>query len=113
MNAQYRQVRPQRPGYIAGTRERKQLSLRMDPETIEWLEAEALARTARPPFLHVSISDVIRDCIRAYRAAAPDSKPTPRFRPCNVARTETGSYCAHCGATAGPGEEPLCGASER
>ncbi len=104
----YRAPRPRPLTHVNGTKERKQISLRLEPETIDWLEAEALARTARPPFLHVTMSDVIRDCVREHRLRSADSTPTPRFTNCNVARTDQGSYCAHCGATAGPGEEPLC-----
>ena len=91
----------------AGLRPRKQLSIRLDEETIEYLEREALMLAASPPFLDISVSDVIRYAIRKYREDHAPAKAVMR-RPCDIIETTGGTFCTKCSSRGPIGQDPEC-----
>lgn len=75
--------------------ERAQISTRLDGDRLDFLEREAYILSARPPYVEVTVSDVIRRAIDKYRAET-DTQPPPPKPPCQVARAGDSSWCAHC-----------------
>lgn len=96
------------PGELVLPSRPRQLSIRFDDETLDFLDRESLMLSSRPPFSRVSLADVVRAAIREYRANhAPTEAPKPRAR-CNRVVTTGGEYCTACFARSLPGEPLVC-----
>ena len=92
----------------AGPRKREQVSIRFDQETIDFLDREALVLSARPPFLDISLSDVVRYAVREYRerhGEAQAAAPRPR---CSVVEGAAGRMCTECGQRVLAGQTITC-----
>lgn len=91
-----------------GPRPRVQMSIRFDPETIEFLDTEALHLSAKPPFRDITASDVVRYAIKKYREDHSPAAPPPPRPKCDIIETEGGTFCTHCGSRAEKGVNPKC-----
>ena len=72
---------------------RRQISLRLCREHLDFLEREAYLRSAAPPFKEVNVSDVIRLAIDHFR----NTSSFVPVKPCNVVTAGDLSFCAACG----------------
>jgi hypothetical protein len=87
---------------------RAQISMRLDIESQEFLEREALMMSAKPPYYDITMSDVIRLAIREYRERHHPSEPPAPRAPCDVIESEGARYCIACGSRSYDGTEPVC-----
>lgn len=84
---------------------RKQISVRLPDETIDAAERVAMELSARPPFVEVTVSDLIRwgleHVLKAYRPEAPEeAKPCVTTTRGNGAHGNIMSHlCIVCGST--------------
>lgn len=87
--------------------ERKQISLRLKDDLLEFLDRESLRLTGRPPFMEVTVSDVVRLAIMHYRDTMASKPFQPRL--CDIASQGDERLCVRCGRrwTAADGE-PEC-----
>lgn len=74
---------------------RAQISLRLKPELLEFLDREALRLTGRPPFMDVTVSDVIRLAIMHWRDTMASTPFQPRL--CDVVSQGDEQMCVRCG----------------
>lgn len=93
---------------ITGLAERRQISLRLDEETIDFLDREALVLSTQPPFHDISMSDVVRFAIREYREKHGAAKPAKARSQCDIVDNTAGRMCTTCGARSLEGETPVC-----
>ena len=75
---------------------RKQVTVRLPPDLIDYLEREAYIRSARPPYKEVTLSEVFRLAIEHFRKTAAATVPGDR-KPCSTVVTGDMSFCASCG----------------
>lgn len=99
-------------------RPRKQVCFRLDDDSQEFLEAEALRLSSIPPFHDISMSDLLRFAVREYRerhegeSERQRAKLSPPRRPCDVVDSLLGTYCATCSARGPVGAAPKCPRSD-
>ncbi|MNV80438.1 hypothetical protein D3C71_1740400 [compost metagenome] len=81
-------------------RMRRQISVRLDGDLLEAAERYAMDLSARPPFVQVSLSDLIRQGLETVLKEQVAPAP-PRLKPCLWAESEDGSQslCVVCGLT--------------
>jgi hypothetical protein len=92
-----------------GPAPRKQISVRLDTETIEYLDREALLLSTRPPYHDISASDIVRYALREYRARHAPTEPLAARPKCDVVETAGGAFCTFCGArSTEPNTDPQC-----
>jgi hypothetical protein len=96
------------PRYSYSPRARKQISLRLDLETIEYLDREALLLSARPPYLDITASDIVRYALREYRSRHQPAEAAPPRPKCDVIESPGGTYCTFCGSRGEVGSQPAC-----
>lgn len=78
-----------------GPPERKQISIRLPKEMLDFLDQEALRLTARPPFMDVTVSDVVRLSVMHYQETMASKPYQPRL--CDIVSQGDESMCARCG----------------
>lgn len=91
---------PRGPGEYARVprvpKPRKQVTVRLPPELIDYAEREAYLRTSRPPYQEVTLSDVIRMALTHFQNTAAAVLPGDR-KPCATVQAGDQTFCATCG----------------
>lgn len=77
-------------------KQRKQVTVRLPKDLIDYAEREAYLRTARPPYNEVSLSEVIRLALIHFRNTAAATVPGDR-KPCATVTAGDRSFCSTCG----------------
>ncbi len=75
---------------------RKQVTVRLPAELIDYAEREAYLRTSQPPYKEVTLSEVIRLALIHFRDTAAATVPGDP-KPCRVVTVGDQSFCATCG----------------
>lgn len=84
------------PRVFRNPKPRRQVTVRLPPELIDYLEREAYIRSARPPYQEVTLSEVMRLAIEHFRDTAAATVPGDR-KPCSTVVSGDMSFCASCG----------------
>lgn len=89
-----------RPGEYARVprvpKQRRQVTVRLPADLIDYAEREAYIRSSRPPYEEVTMSEVIRLALTHFRNTAAATVPGDR-KPCSTVVTGDMSFCATCG----------------
>lgn len=75
---------------------RKQVTVRLPAELIDYAEREAYIRSARPPYAEVTLSEVIRLALCHFRDTAAATVPGDK-KPCAPVISGDMTFCATCG----------------
>lgn len=75
---------------------RKQVTVRLPQELIDFAERDAYIRSSRPPYEEVTLSDVFRLALAHFQATAAATVPGDR-KPCSTVVTGDMTFCATCG----------------
>lgn len=75
---------------------RKQVTVRLPAELIDYAEREAYIRSARPPYAEVTLSEVIRLALIHFQATAAATVPGDK-KPCSTVVSGDMTFCATCG----------------
>lgn len=75
---------------------RRQISLRLSQDLIDYAEREAYLRSARPPYDEVTLSDVMRMALEHFRATAAAVLPDAP-KPCATVVAGDMTFCSTCG----------------
>lgn len=75
---------------------RKQVTIRLPAELIDYAEREAYIRSAQPPYEEVTLSEVVRIALQHLRDTAPATVPPDRD-PCSHVQASDMTFCSTCG----------------
>ena len=75
---------------------RRQITVRLPADLIDYAERDAYIRSAQPPYKEVTLSDVIRIALQHLRDTAAATVPADRD-PCSHVQVSDMTFCSTCG----------------